>query len=183
MKLTASGQFAVPIFRRSLGKVTLYSILNLSSGFFGGFAFATEATLPDTSFTQLCLNRTSLSPQTQSTVEALLQQVNTTDCYQATKALSQLAEINLSDQKLSDLTPLASLTQLTKLNLARNQIKDIRPLQALVQLTELDLAGNQISDVTPLQTLVKIKKLDLRQNQIWDYSPLQYLLELETVDL
>jgi internalin A len=183
MKLPYVGQFAAPIFRRSLGKVTLYSILNLSSGIFGASAIAAEVTPPDPSFTELCLNRISLSPQTQSTVEALLQQVDTADCHQAAQRLNSLTEINLSDRQLSDLSPLASLTQLNKLNLAKNQIRDIRPLQSLTKLTELDLAGNQISDLSPLQSLVKIKKLDLRQNQIWDYTPLQYLWELETVDL
>ena len=61
--------------------------------------------------------------------------------------------LELYQNQISDLTPLAGLLNLTDLNLVGNQISDIRPLIALTQLKFLRFAGNPILDATSLQTL------------------------------
>ncbi len=43
-----------------------------------------------------------------------------------------------------------SLTNLTQLNLWFNQISDVSPLAFLTNLTQLNLLGNQISDISAL---------------------------------
>ena len=58
------------------------------------------------------------------------------------------------------------LTRLRILNLSDNQISDVTPLKNLAQLTHLSLNKNQISDVTPLKNLTQLRKLYLRGNRI-----------------
>ncbi|WP_445173767.1 leucine-rich repeat domain-containing protein [Microcoleus sp.] len=94
-----------------------------------------------------------------------------------------IAELDLRDNQISDITPLQFLTNLTELDLRDNQISDITSLQFLTNLTELDLHNNQISDITPLQSLTNLKKLDLRDNQISDHTPLLSLTNLTELKL
>ena len=67
--------------------------------------------------------------------------------------LTQLTELDLSDNQISDITPLAQLTQLTDLNLWDNEISDVTPLAQLTQLTDLNLGYNPITDISPLRTI------------------------------
>ncbi|HAZ43735.1 MAG TPA: hypothetical protein DDW76_10405 [Cyanobacteria bacterium UBA11369] len=50
--------------------------------------------------------------------------------------------------------------------MSNNQISDVSPLRSLTNLTILLLDNNQISDVTPLQSLNKLRKLQLGGNPI-----------------
>jgi len=68
--------------------------------------------------------------------------------------LTRLEWVVLDDNNISDITPLANLTSLTKLGLSVNQIGDISPLSSLTNLVMLHLANNQIDDITPLSNLV-----------------------------
>ena len=95
-----------------------------------------------------------------------------------------MTELNLSNNQISDISPLAQLTQLTKLNLGgANQISDISPLAQLTLLTELDLSSNQISDITPLTQLTQLRWLLLLLNQISDISPIAQLKQLSQLYL
>jgi PKD repeat protein len=76
-----------------------------------------------------------------------------------------------NDDAISDLDGIHLFTSLTELNLSNNLIEDIRPLAGLDQLTDLRLAGNLINDITtsnPLASMVNMMYLDLSQNQIQD---------------
>ena len=94
---------------------------------------------------------------------------------------TQLADLDLSYNQISDITPLAQLTQLTELELDHNQISDITPLAQLTQLTELLLWNNQISDISPLAGLPSLKYLSLSSNQISDVTLLTTLASLESL--
>ena len=59
----------------------------------------------------------------------------------------------LDNNRIVDVSPLASLTGLTDLYLNGNQIVDVRPLQDLHTLRELRLAGNPIQDTSPILRL------------------------------
>ena len=83
-----------------------------------------------------------------------------------------LTELNLSANRVSDISPLAGLTHLKELYLSENKIVDIRPLAGLVNLQKLDLQHNRISDITPLSGLTQLEKLYLNSNQIVDLKPL-----------
>jgi serine/threonine protein kinase len=72
-----------------------------------------------------------------------------------------VTELNLSKNKISDLTPLKSLTYLQKLSLDENNISDLTPLKSLTDLTELSLCQNKYRDSTPLKSLTGLKYLNL----------------------
>ncbi|MDB9455141.1 trypsin-like peptidase domain-containing protein, partial [Dolichospermum circinale CS-541/06] len=101
-------------------------------------------------FTEWCQQKANLSQQRRRTVEVLLQVAKTQNCDQANQTLTNLTELNLNGNQISDIKPLSNLTNLTSLNLWGNQISDIKPLSNLTNLTSLNLWGNQISDIKPL---------------------------------
>lgn len=57
----------------------------------------------------------------------------------------RLTSLNLSDNRISDLSPLARHYSLTSLDLSNNNIKGISPLLGLSNLTELYLSGNELT--------------------------------------
>ena len=95
--------------------------------------------------------------------------------------LTHLTELNLEVNPLidADLTPLAGLTRLTKLNLSEIGISDLKPLAGLVNLQTLDLSRNQVKDLTALADMIQLKELNLRDNQIHDITPLANLIQID----
>ena len=89
--------------------------------------------------------------------------------------LSQLRVLNMAVCQISDIRPLASLTGLESLRLHGNQIEDITPLANLTRLTDLWLINNNIADVRPLENLTLLKELRIQKNLIADYSSLATL--------
>ena len=59
---------------------------------------------------------------------------------------------------------MAGLTQLNKVYLSNNQLTDLSPLAKLAMLEQLYLSNNQITDLTPLAGLTKLTHLDLVNN-------------------
>jgi internalin A len=113
----------------------------------------------------------------------LLNKAGTSDCNEADRILSNLTELNLKWNKITDITPLSALTNLTYLNLSANQITDITGLSALTNLTYLDLAANQITDITGLSALTNLTYLNLFGNQITDITGLSALTNLTYLNL
>ena len=66
---------------------------------------------------------------------------------------SNLEDLNLYDNRISDLTPISKLSKLSWLNLGRNQIKDLSPLKSLLRLKKLYIYEN------PNLTLYEVEKL------------------------
>lgn len=101
--------------------------------------------------------------------------------------LTQLTQLNLEGNRISDLSPLSRLMQLTKLYLNDNQISNLTPLSGLIHLRHLSLSKNQIRDLTPLLKLTKLTQLNLNEifsrNQIRDLTPLSGLTQLSQIDL
>ena len=64
--------------------------------------------------------------------------------------LTNLTDLALSNNAISDISPREELTTLRSLNLSTNYINDISPLVDLTNLTVLHLEGNEISDISPL---------------------------------
>ena len=83
-----------------------------------------------------------------------------------------LTHLDLSGNRISDISPLAGLSHLKTLRLLENKITDLRPLAGLVNLQILDLQRNRIADITPLKGLTQLQKLYLNSNQIVDLKPL-----------
>jgi internalin A len=147
------------------------------------------------SFEQWCVQKNSLPAETRKTVELLLKKSGTQDCKLADSKLNTLSEIylhenqlfsdeiNLPENQISDIKPIASLRNLTRLSLSFNQISDIRPLSGLTKLTTLFLIDNQISDIQPLTSLTNLTELHLSFNKISDIGSLSQLKRLTRLEL
>ena len=83
-----------------------------------------------------------------------------------------ITRLDILGNQIQDVTPLENLTQIANLNLSDNQISDIESLASLRRITRLEISGNKIQDVTPLKNLTQITNLNLSGNQISDISTL-----------
>ena len=82
----------------------------------------------------------------------------------------------LTDADIQDLKYMVNLTRLT---LSNNNITDLTPLQDLTLLQDLRLSGNDITDVSPLAGITSLQYIDLRDNvNLTDLSPLSGLTNM-----
>ncbi|SFU16241.1 internalin A [Pseudovibrio denitrificans] len=98
-------------------------------------------------------------------------------------ALTQLKWLEISGSfngaVLSGAGFLASLSELTNLDLSDNEIRDLTPLAGLKNLKVLTLTGNlTLSDISPLSGLTGLRQLHLRKTQVSDLSALRNMNEL-----
>ena len=94
-------------------------------------------------------------------------------------AINLRSRLDLRDNQISDISPIAGLTELRELEINRNTISDISPVRDLTSLTLLVLKGNQISDISPIAGLINLRRLYLDDNLFPDLSPLRGLTNLE----
>jgi Leucine-rich repeat (LRR) protein len=74
--------------------------------------------------------------------------------------------IDVSNNRITDLTPLAELKNLEELNLSDNQIGYIDALSNLESLRSVQLSNNYIEDISPLYELEKLEYVDLSGNKV-----------------
>lgn len=91
--------------------------------------------------------------------------------------------LDLSENSISNISPLANLSRLIQLSLRNNSVSDISPLARLRDLWLLQLANNAISDVSALANLTALIRLAISNNAISDISPIRNLTNLELVYL
>jgi Leucine-rich repeat (LRR) protein len=96
---------------------------------------------------------------------------------------TNLTELDLWHNQISDISPLGNLTNLTYLELGDNGISDISPLANLTNLMYLYLYSNEIGDIFSIGNLTNLKSLSLQYNQVDDISPLASLTGLTELDL
>jgi len=135
------------------------------------------------SFSQWCENKERISPKARYTVEVLLEEVEAEDCLTAGVKLSKITQLELNNEKITDITPLSRLTNLTELRLNNNEITDITPLSQLTNLTELQLNDNEITDIISLSRLTNLTTLYLGDNEITEITPLSRLTNLASLYL
>ncbi len=77
-----------------------------------------------------------------------------------------------SQTRLSDISMLADLDMLTRLELRDNHIRDITPLAGLTQLEVLDISQNPLDegDISPLAALSLLRELNVRETALADLS-------------
>ena len=118
------------------------------------------------SFAEWCQQKNAVSAATKDTIDVLLTKAGTKNCQLADRQLRRLTKLSLSNNKITDLKPLAGLNNLTELALDHNQIGNIDLLASLTKLTYFSLESNQISNVKPLARLTKLKTLTLDKNLV-----------------
>jgi len=82
-----------------------------------------------------------------------------------------------------DVENLSALTALEELTVSDNEITDITPLEKLQWLTSLQMADNDIADLTPLSSLYALKTLYIDNNPVTDFTPLEKLSALRTLSM
>ena len=97
--------------------------------------------------------------------------------------LTSLTKLNLYDNSISNISPLAGLTSLTWLSLGYNSVTDISPLKNMTALTTLDLLDNSVTDISPLKNMTALTWLRLRENSISDISALKNMTALTILEL
>ena len=98
---------------------------------------------------------------------------------------TNLIRLNLRDNQISDLSPLAGLINLRELRLDHNftGISDLSPLAGLINLEILDFSFDTVSDLSllPLAGITRLKYLHFTDCNVSDLSPLAGLVNLESL--
>ena len=84
--------------------------------------------------------------------------------------------IDVSNNRISDLTPIFGLTNLEELNLSDNQIGYIDGIGNLVNMKSILLSNNYIEDISPLFELKMLEYADLTENKL-DIKQINKLIE------
>lgn len=97
--------------------------------------------------------------------------------------LEDIDEFELSSSDITDLDGVQFCIHAKSIDLSDNRIVDLSPISGLERLEELNLADNLIGDIDALGNLLQLKSVNLSNNRIDDISPLLELEHLEYVDL
>ena len=84
---------------------------------------------------------------------------------------------------ISDISPLANLTKLEQLEVTGSDVHDISSLVRLTNLRVLQFYSSDISDISPLSGMTKLEKVRFRHSDVEDITPLANLIHLEWLDL
>jgi Leucine-rich repeat (LRR) protein len=97
--------------------------------------------------------------------------------------LGEIDEFELSSSDLIDLEGIQFCIHARSIDLSDNRITDLSPLIGLHDLEELNLSYNEIGIIDELSYLKALKSITLSNNYIEDISPLFELEKLEYVEL
>jgi Leucine-rich repeat (LRR) protein len=97
--------------------------------------------------------------------------------------LEDIEEFELSSSDINDLDGVQFCINAKIIDVSNNRISDLTPLFGLTNLEELNLSDNQIGYIDGISNLVNLKSILLSNNYIEDISPLFELKMLEYVDL
>ncbi len=92
--------------------------------------------------------------------------------------LTALKEIRLSGKSFSDLSPLAGLTNLEGVGFWKTSVSDLSPLSGLTKLRWLEFGNSRVSDLSPLAGLTGLKRLEIYAGKDFDLLPLKGLTDL-----
>ncbi|MCL2634363.1 MAG: sigma-70 family RNA polymerase sigma factor [Oscillospiraceae bacterium] len=105
---------------------------------------------------------------------------------------ANITHLDLQNNNITDISPLAGLTDLWYLNISNNNImgdtgltfiSDLTPLNDLTNLGHLRATNNAIVDLSPLENLTGLSILWLSHNNIADISPLAKLVNLNILQI
>ncbi|MBC2254029.1 Internalin B precursor [Listeria ivanovii subsp. londoniensis] len=94
-------------------------------------------------------------------------------CIKGIQYLTNLKQLYLSYNQISDISMLTSLTQIELLSLMQNKLKDIDPLVNLTKLRYLYVGNNQLRDLWALEGLENLEYVEAEE-QICVNNPIVY---------
>ncbi len=97
--------------------------------------------------------------------------------------LKLLQSITLTGNKIESIAPLAELTRVQYLELSRNAVSDLAPLAKMTNMRSLYLSKNKITNIDVVKSLPKIWTLYLAGNKVADLVPIGQLKWLTSLDL
>jgi Leucine-rich repeat (LRR) protein len=97
--------------------------------------------------------------------------------------LENMDEIEMAEAQIDNLEGIEYCIHTETMDLSRNRITDLSPLWGLTALKDLNLADNRICDIDALSSLEHLRSVDLSYNPVSDLSPLYELGVLEYIDL
>ncbi len=175
---------------------TLSNLTNLESLYLDGNMISDFTPLHGLSkLTTLSLNQTGISTeQLDALADALLNCTIRNENYTLEEKaveitigdvtfMSDVTELDLSDQNISDIRALSRCSNLERLNLSGNNVTDLTPLLDLHNLTWLNLMDNRVSDLLPLMGLSKLTYLDVENNYLEDITAVSAMVYLEELYL
>jgi Leucine-rich repeat (LRR) protein len=89
------------------------------------------------------------------------------------KSYNDLKDVNLSSNKIKNLSFLSKCTNVTKLYFDNNKVESIDFVSGLSDLTVLSASNNNINKIAALEKCLKLDNVDLSDNDISDISPLK----------
>ena len=106
-----------------------------------------------TDVTSLCIEGTELSElfgleqfENLETVQLGRNWIENLSAFQNAYCREKIRSLDLSFNRIQDISPLSALTSLETLDLRSNQISSLRPLLQMTQLKKLDLRGNPLTE-------------------------------------
>jgi hypothetical protein len=96
-------------------------------------------------------------------------------------ALQSLRGLNLSNTRVSDLSPLAGMTGMRDLSLSNTRVSDLSPLAGLTRLRTLRLDNTQVIDLSPLAGMLGLEALLLSKTQVSDVCPIAGMTGMKTL--
>jgi hypothetical protein len=97
--------------------------------------------------------------------------------------LEEIEDFELSSSDINDLDGVQFCIHATTIDVSNNRISDLSPLIGLTNLEELNLCDNQIGYIDGLSNLIGLKSVLLSNNFIEDITPLFELEKLEFADI
>ena len=116
-----------------------------------------------------------------------LQKLTLTGCSLSTtvglESAKNLISLNLSNNAIRNITPLADLLKLQEVNLSHNALNDLTALSKLNAVTALDISHNNLTTLSPITAIGGLKTLIAANNTIADLTDFQKLTALTDLDL
>ena len=97
--------------------------------------------------------------------------------------LTHLTNLNLGGNQFTAINDIEKLTQLTNLDLSFNQLTIIKGIEKLTQLTNLNLSGNQLTEIKGIEKFTLLTILNLNSNQLTEIKGIENLTQLTILDL
>jgi internalin A len=97
--------------------------------------------------------------------------------------LTELVYLDISHNEIELLSHLVSLIHLKSLFIEKNRVTDISPIASMQSLEKLYCGGNQLRSISPLIDLRHIREFDADDNNITDLKPMSKWQELEQVSV